>query len=169
MKKLIIVRHGKSSWEYDGILDIDRPLKQRGIRNGYEMAQRLNDVNIIPKLIYSSPATRALHSAVIFCRQLKIPFENLQIVDEFYHFDAQGIVDFIKKTSDEVDALMIFGHNPVFTELANEFAKQEIDNVPTTGVVLITFDVENWVNISPKSVVDDVFDYPKNKSTNFKK
>ena len=61
MKKLIIVRHGKSSWEYDGILDIDRPLKQRGIRNGYEMAQRLSEADIVPDLIYSSSASRALH------------------------------------------------------------------------------------------------------------
>lgn len=169
MKNLIIVRHGKSSWEYDGILDIDRPLKQRGIRNGYEMAQRLNEAGVVPELIYSSPASRALHSAVIFCRQLKMSFENLQIIDEFYHYDSDGIIDIVKKTPDEVQSLMIFGHNPVFTEIADSFAKQEIENVPTTGVVKLSFDVENWMSIAPHNVIDEVFDYPKNKPTNFKK
>jgi phosphohistidine phosphatase len=168
MKKLIIVRHGKSSWEYDGILDIDRPLKQRGIRNGYEMAQRLSEADIAPDLIYSSPASRALHSAVIFCRQLKLPLSKLNVIDEFYHYDSNGILDIVKKTSDEIDSLMIFGHNPVFTEIADGFAKQEIDNVPTTGVVMLLFDVEHWMSISPQNVVDEIFDYPKNKTTNFK-
>ena len=35
MKTLYIVRHAKSSWEYDGIKDIDRPLKKRGINDAY--------------------------------------------------------------------------------------------------------------------------------------
>lgn len=166
MKKLIIIRHGKSSWEYDDIFDIDRPLKQRGIKNGYQMAQRLKDANLLPDLLYTSPAARALHTSIIFCRHLNVPFEHLKVVEDFYHLDADGIINYVKNTPNSADTLMIFGHNPVFTELADGFTKQAIDNVPTTGVVLLSFNINQWNDISPDLVVEEIFDYPKNKSGN---
>ncbi|MCK5170441.1 MAG: histidine phosphatase family protein, partial [Bacteroidales bacterium] len=69
-KYLYIVRHGKSIQDYGNISDIDRPLKERGINDGYKMAERLLVQNKIPEKIISSSAVRALHSATIFARTL---------------------------------------------------------------------------------------------------
>ena len=79
MKTLYIVRHAKSSWEYDGIEDIDRPLKKRGINDAYLMSKVLNEEINRPDVFLSSSANRALHTSVIFCNRFKYPLSNLKI------------------------------------------------------------------------------------------
>ena len=69
-KILHVVRHAKSSWDYDGIADIDRTLKSKGIRSAYEISRKMKLSQQLPQLIISSPAIRALHTAVIFARVL---------------------------------------------------------------------------------------------------
>ena len=164
MKKLIIVRHGKSSWGYENVVDIDRPLKNRGIRNSYEMAARVLDANHVPDIIISSPAIRALHTAIIFLRVLKVPLDKLYVDELFYHAREQELLEKIKSTGKEIDTLMIFGHNPAFTSLANKFAKVEIDNIPTTGVVILNFEIDSWGEISKERLVEEKFDYPKKEN-----
>ena len=73
MKVLHVVRHAKSVWDYDGIADIDRTLKSKGIRNAYEISRKLKLINLVPEKIVSSPANRALHTAVIFARVFEYP------------------------------------------------------------------------------------------------
>lgn len=164
MKTLIIVRHGKSSWGYENVSDIDRPLKNRGIRNGYEMAGRLVSKGFIPDKIITSPATRALHSAMIFLRVLKVSLQDIAMDEILYHGMEQDIIDRLKSTDNNVNTLMIFGHNPTFTSLANVFTQGEIDNIPTTGVVILKFSTDKWNSISGKTLVEEVFDYPKKES-----
>lgn len=70
MKTLYIVRHAKSSWEYSGIEDIDRPLKKRGIKDAHLMSKFLTKKIEKPDAFITSSANRALHTAVIFLRKL---------------------------------------------------------------------------------------------------
>ncbi len=161
MKKLIIVRHGKSSWGYENVADIDRPLKNKGIKNSYEMAARVQDLGHEPDAIISSPAVRALHSAIIFLRVLKVPLDKLFVNELFYHASDNELFEKIKSLDNNVETLMVFGHNPTFTSLANLFVKNEIDNIPTTGIVVLTFSVDTWNQISSKNLVEEFFDYPK--------
>ncbi|HBF20268.1 MAG TPA: histidine phosphatase family protein, partial [Cryomorphaceae bacterium] len=71
MKKLYLVRHAKSSWKEEGVHDMDRPLKGRGVRDAYNTSQWLREQGDRPEFIISSPATRALHTALIFSRNLE--------------------------------------------------------------------------------------------------
>ena len=57
---------------------------------------------------------------------------------------------------------MIFGHNPTFTNFANKFVKNQIDNIPTSGVVILKFNTDNWSNINGNNLINEIFDYPKN-------
>jgi len=66
MKTLYIVRHAKSSWDYEGIEDIDRPLKKRGIHDAHLVSKFLAAKINKPDVFISSSANRALHTAVIF-------------------------------------------------------------------------------------------------------
>ena len=59
MKTLFIVRHAKSSWEYEGIQDIDRPLKKRGINDAYLISKVLQKKIETPSVFVSSCANRA--------------------------------------------------------------------------------------------------------------
>jgi phosphohistidine phosphatase len=162
-KALYIVRHGKSSWDYDNISDIDRPLIERGIRNCYEMANRLKMLDIEPGLMISSPANRAIHTALIFSRVLEYPTDQLIINEKIYHSVVYDNIDIIKNTDKEIQSLFIFGHNPTFTDLANHFVKNKIDNIPTTGIVTLKFTCDSWKKIMSKTVEFENFDYPKKK------
>ena len=62
---------------------------------------------------------------------------------------------------DEVKSLAIFGHNPSFTMFANMFLSDPLDNLPTAGVVRVTFECKSWKRISRESVSGTFVDYPK--------
>ena len=160
-KQLFIVRHGKSSWEYENVDDIDRPLKVRGINDAYAMAKRLESRNKHPQLIISSPANRALHTSTIFARVLKYPLFNLRLNETIYNGGEDEILQLIKETDDSVSSLMIFGHNPVFTDLSNLFLKDELDKLPTAGITSLNFKAEKWKDISKDNVSTELVDYPK--------
>jgi phosphohistidine phosphatase len=100
MKTLYIVRHAKSSWEYDGIEDIDRPLKKRGIKDAYLMSKVLNEEINRPDVFLSSSANRALHTSVIFCNRFKYPLSNLKINKSLYSFSDGYLVKIIKALDD---------------------------------------------------------------------
>lgn len=162
MKQLHITRHGKSSWDYPDIADIDRPLNPRGIRNSYTMAGRLQKLGVRPDLMVSSPATRALSTAVIFMRVLKLPPGILKIDEAIYHGDLEDLTGIITSTPAGHSCLMLFGHNPAFTVLANRFLVESIDNIPTAGIVSLTFETEDWKTVEQTPPEKEAFDYPKN-------
>ncbi|MFW5803720.1 MAG: SixA phosphatase family protein [bacterium] len=160
-KTLYIVRHGKSTWDYSNILDMDRPLKEKGIENSYEMADRLKILNVKPGMILSSPATRAIHTAIIFSRKLNYPVDKIKLVEKIYEAGLHTILKIINNFDDQYDSLMIFGHNPIFTDLANHFTKNYIENIPTTGIVTLKFESPSWKAIKKENVIFENFDFPK--------
>ncbi len=162
-KTLLIVRHGKSSRQYDNISDIDRHLKERGIHEAYDMAGRIKSQHITPEMLISSPAARALHTAMIFARGLDHPLDQVELREIFYNGDEQDILDVIRQTPGETSTVMIFGHNPTFTDLANLFLSQELDNLPTNGIVCLEFDADQWSRIGKDNLSKEWVDYPKNK------
>jgi len=162
-KQLFIVRHGKSSWDCGNISDIDRPLKERGVTDGYLIAERLLAKQLIPQKIMSSPAIRALHSSTIFARVFKYTYQNIEINEAIYIADINKILSLIKHTPNHIESLMVFGHNPTFTDLSNHFLNKTIENVPTTGLVWLKFKINDWAKIDKSNLVEYFFDYPKNQ------
>ena len=161
-KQLFIVRHGKSSWEYEDVDDIDRPLKTKGINDAYVMARRLASKNKKPQLILSSPANRALHTSLIFARILDYPLSNLRVNETIYNGDENDILQLIHETDDSISTLMIFGHNPFSTDLSNFFLKDKLDKLPTAGITSLNFKAERWEDISKDNVSTELVDYPDN-------
>ena len=72
-KQLVLVRHGKSDWAVGGTPDFDRPLNHRGNKNAPEMAERIGKRDLIPDLLVSSPAKRAITTAKHFSETWNIP------------------------------------------------------------------------------------------------
>lgn len=162
-KNLYIVRHGKSINSYDNSPDIDRPLKEKGIHDGYTIAERLLDKNIIPDKIVTSPAIRAIHSATIFARTLGFQYQEIAIIEEIYNAEPNTILDIIKQTSNDVNSLMLFGHNPTFSDVAKYFLGNEIDSMPTTSIVGLKFNTKTWQEIENLEPIESFFDYPKKR------
>lgn len=158
---LYIVRHGKSSWDYDEISDIDRPLKYRGIRDAYEMARRLKIARNIPGAFITSPANRAMHTATIFLTVFEKAYDALKIDTRIYEGGRNEILQLIREQPAEIKKLAIFGHNPVFSDLSNMFAKQQVFNLPTSGMGVFTFECDSWGDLGPDKVVNEFIDFPK--------
>ena len=143
MKEIILIRHGKSSWEHD-VTDRERPLKTRGINDIKLVANHFFNNNSVPEIIFSSPARRALSTCEIFMNTLNIAKEQVVVVEELYDFDGRNVIDFIKNLSNEYNEVMIFGHNHAFTSISNIFGDTFIDNLPTSGLVKLKFDINDW-------------------------
>ncbi|MBN2347517.1 MAG: histidine phosphatase family protein [Bacteroidales bacterium] len=162
VKTLHVLRHAKSSWDYDSISDIDRPLKLRGIKNAYEMARRMKIRNSLPEIILSSPANRAFHTANIFSRVFEFSYKNLRIEPKLYESSEERILALVKGLEKTTNSAMIFGHNPDFTNFVNLFIDPAIINIPTCGLVTLEFSTDSWENISMENLKSHHVDFPKN-------
>jgi phosphohistidine phosphatase len=163
VKRLTLVRHAKSDWSLPGQDDWDRPLNRRGQRDAPEMARRLRSRRLKPDLILSSPAVRALTTASVMARELKVPAAQVLQDERLYLAEAADLLATIRELGGEVQHLMVFGHNPGMTDCANRLsAGEHIDNLPTCGVFTALFDLSDWRDLAWHGGQDAEFDYPKN-------
>lgn len=141
--------------------DIDRPLAERGILNANEMARRLSEKGLVPELLLSSPASRALNTALIMSRIWGLEATDLQIHDPLYDAFVSEIEKVVANAPASIGKLAIFGHNPSFTMYSNLFLREPIDNLPTAGVVVVTLESDGWEGIDRSHVKETYVDYPK--------
>lgn len=164
MKMLYIIRHAKSSWDDPSLDDFSRPLNERGEKDAPRMGKRLKEKHITPDLLISSPAKRALKTCKAIAKVLDYPKEKIVEEKKLYHADASQIFSIVSKIKEPHDVVMIFGHNPGFTEFANTLLNQSIMNIPTAGVVAGKLDIKSWKEIHPGCGQLLFFDFPKSKS-----
>ena len=161
MKTLYLVRHAKSSWDYPHLSDHDRPLNGRGKRNAPEMGARLASRGIKPDLMISSSAKRARRTANAIAAEVGYAKGDIIRTKYLYHAGEHEMLSLVQKQHDEAPTLMLFGHNPGFTGFANALADTDIDNIPTSGVAAIQFDVDSWKDVDFGKGELLFFDYPK--------
>ncbi|MCC1485612.1 SixA phosphatase family protein [Winogradskyella immobilis] len=156
MKQLILVRHGKSSWQYD-VIDKERPLKKRGINDAKRVSAIFNTKTIVVDAVFSSPANRALSTCKIFIEELKISESKLKINEDLYDFSGERVLNFIKKMDDRLDTVMIFGHNHALTAIVNTYGDRYINNLPTSGLAILEFNIDNWKHLKLGHTKDVLF------------
>jgi phosphohistidine phosphatase len=161
MKTVFLVRHAKSSWKDASLDDIDRPLNKRGIRDAPFMAKLLKGRGVVPDRLFSSTAKRAQTTAEFFADQLEIPKSEIELREEIYEAFPEDLLDFIRTLPDNISTVLIFGHNPAFTTLANQFSQEYIANIPTCGIVRIESEADRWKQFSKKTGKLTAFYYPK--------
>ena len=161
MKTLTIFRHAKSSWKHREIEDHDRPLNKRGQRDAPLMGERLQAAGIRPSLIVSSSATRAWKTARVVARQIGYPVEFLHREPGLYHAGVNRLLEIIAAQDNGFNNLMIVGHNPGLTDLANTLVPGVTDNIPTSGFVAIGIDSDDWDLRTRASATLIEYDYPK--------
>lgn len=156
MKKLIIVRHAKSSWEYN-VIDHQRPLNNRGLNDAQLLSKYLKNKNLNIDLVVSSDALRAKTTANIFISSLEINHELFILDHSLYDFSGENFTQKIKACDDSINNLMVFGHNHAITAFVNTYGNKYIDNVPTCGVVIIEFNTERWQDLNKGQTVETLF------------
>lgn len=160
---LLICRHAKSSWQDPTLADFDRPLNRRGERDAPKMGQRLAKRQINPDLIMTSPAVRALRTALHYADQLRYPEERLRLNRDQYLATVPTLIELLRQTDDQARVVLIVGHNPESTELANALGSLAIENIPTGGIVALKLDLSTWRELAPGIATLLFFDYPKNE------
>ncbi len=160
-RDLFIVRHAKSDWSFS-VSDFDRPLNARGFADAPDMAERLSQRDIKPQQLVSSPAKRALTTAQLFAKELKMPVSTIQTDSRIYEAHPDTLVKVINEFDNDYSSIALFGHNPGLTLLANYLAGQQIYDLPTCSVVHIRFeDIDDWALVSGGLGTSVWFSYPK--------
>ncbi|GGK87457.1 histidine phosphatase family protein [Rufibacter glacialis] len=163
MKTLYLLRHAKSSWKYEELSDHDRPLNKRGRTDAPLIGQELVEREVKLDLIISSSAVRAITTATLVAKELGIDPEQIGVQEELYLIATEDLRMFAQSLPDEYHQVMLVGHNPALTELANHFSPEKnIANIPTAGVVALSFDCHYWAEISGDNAKLLFFDFPKN-------
>ncbi len=161
MKKLFLIRHGKSSWSNPDLQDFDRPLNKRGMRDVPFMAKMLVGKGVKADQIVTSPANRAITTAKQFAAEQGIEQEDLMIQHGIYEAYPESLLQIVREFSNDLDIVLMFGHNPGFTYLANMFDGDYIVNIPTCGVVEINADIQKWENLGGTNGKIANFYFPK--------
>ena len=162
MKTVFFIRHAKSSWADLSLDDFDRPLNNRGKRDAPFMAKRLYDLGVRPDAIISSPAKRAFTTAKHFGKANGIDEKDILKVEAIYEAWTSTVFEIIQKLPEDWQTILVFGHNPAFTTIANSFAGDTyIDNVPTCGIVQIEATIDKWKQFNEQTGIVKAFHYPK--------
>ena len=147
MKRVIIVRHAKSvPYGYDN--DFHRDLTDRGIHDAEKISSQLKETGIVPHLMIASPAKRTMHTASIFCKNLGYDIESIRQEPEFYEGAAtQDFIDVFQQLPEDVQTVMVFGHNPGVYYLVSNLVKYFNGDMPTCSTVAVDFPVDKWTEV----------------------
>ncbi|POY36045.1 histidine phosphatase family protein [Solitalea longa] len=162
MKTLYLIRHAKSDKSVYNMPDFDRPLNERGLKDAPAMGVILARKITKPDLIISSPALRAHTTAKLFAEKLVYPVDNIRLCETIYEASVSSLLKLVNNLEDELNTIIMFGHNPGFTDFFNYLTDNNLINLPTCGIVKIDFDLESWEMISHGTGVSTYIDYPKN-------
>ena len=161
-RRLVMIRHAKSSWANPLQSDFERPLNDRGEHDAPMMGERLKKQNIIPDLIIASPAKRAKQTAKKVAKAIGYDEDKIQWIEKLYHCIPQVFEEVLYEVSDDVQTVFIVAHNPGITEFVNELSSEfSIDNMPTCGMVGAEVELKHWEMFPSAQKKVFLFEYPK--------
>jgi len=161
MKRLVIIRHAKTEQSNSFVRDSNRKLIELGVDDAEMICNSLLKRSIIPDLIISSPATRAMETAIIFSNKFNVATECIKTVEFLYkHFSFTGFIRMIERRDNAINTIFVIGHNPHISELASRLMGVGYDHLPTTGIKCIAFNIDSWNKLSSGYGILEFFDYP---------
>jgi phosphohistidine phosphatase len=161
MKTLFLVRHAKSDripigWTNTALKDAERFLNERGYADANKMSMQFKH---IPDLIITSPAIRAINTALIFARNLNYNANTICIKQELYESSVSDYLSIINSIDNTYNAVMLFAHNPTISDVAQKLTKTLPTELPTCAIAGIRFEVTDWKKVKTGNLFS--FDYPK--------
>jgi phosphohistidine phosphatase len=115
--RLFLLRHAKSSWDDDDLVDHDRPLAGRGRKAAKRIGKHLRSEGIDPALVLCSSARRARETL-----ERVGPEGEVLIESELYGASASELLERLRRVPDTTESVMLIGHNPAIQELALELS-----------------------------------------------
>ena len=147
MKKLVVMRHAKSSFDQNGLADIDRPLNKRGEKDAHRMGKLMKDKGICPDAVFSSKAVRAAATAEVIAEGCDLQNE-IVYVDKYYLGEPETYLAPLRELNDDkVRTVLIVGHNPGLETLVQLFS-DKVESLPTGAVAVIELPIRHSKSVS---------------------
>ena len=160
MKKLTLIRHAKSDWGSGAASDFDRPLNRRGNKAVPAMAGRILERGSRPDLLVSSPAQRAVETAVLLAHELDLPQAQIVYQRDIYEASPATLAEIVRQLPD-IEHIAMIGHNPGLSEMGLWLCAQAPEWLPTCAVLELELAVADWSSVSPGCATLLYYDYPK--------
>lgn len=155
MKTLILQRHAKA--EKDGDDDISRPLSPVGLSNAAVQGETMRQLEIFPELIIHSPAMRARQTAEIMAVKLELSQGYTVEDNELYTCGSGELMAIIRNLPDDVNSVLIVGHNPTIEITADALALSSFGHFRPSEAAIFNFDIEEWRSVAPRNCTDNKF------------
>ena len=162
---LWIIRHAKSSWANVGQADFERPLNDRGNKDGKRMIRWMRSQHERPERIISSDAVRARATTEFVQKGFQVPKDYVQFDHRIYEASVDTLLDVLHGVADACPSVALVGHNPGMSEFVNALTgTSAIGELPTFGIALLTMPAR-WLDArwgcaslmslnSPKTISD---------------
>ncbi|HTF80468.1 MAG TPA: histidine phosphatase family protein [Cytophagales bacterium] len=160
-KILYLLRHAKSDWSVNGQKDFDRELNQRGYYDAPIMGVRMYELNVRPEMIFCSPAKRTVLTCEYVCERIQYNIENVTFDEDLYEASSRTLLQKINTVDDQLNDVMFIGHNPTHTYIAEYLTGKELGNIPTSGCLKISFEIDSWAAITKDLGKLEWFIFPK--------
>ena len=142
MKRLLIMRHAKSSWGDSSLADWQRPLNERGLRDAPRAGEWLRARGLVPDVIITSDAIRARTTAEAAAKASGYAGKIIK-EPSLYGASPAAAIEVVNGVSDEARSVMIVGHNPGFEELVGELSG-EPQPMPTAALYVFDLPIARW-------------------------
>ena len=162
IKTLFLLRHAKAEAHDLRKNDHERRLIDKGIRHAEKMAKLVDAFRFKPQAIVTSSAARAKETAAIFADTLGLK-QKLTVNDVLYSASQQVYLQTVQQLPDDLDNVMIVGHNPVLEDLLVSLSSRSPFHckMPTCGLAAVHCHVTLWSEIRPATGIMRVLLYPK--------
>jgi phosphohistidine phosphatase len=146
MKTLLVLRHAKSSWNDPELDDHERPLNERGRRDGPRMGELVREYGLIPDIVISSDAVRARLTAEAVAEAARYAGEIL-LDPHLYMASPAGILSRLRTVREDAETVMIIGHNPGLEELVEQLTGERQD-LPTAALAHVVLEIDQWRDLT---------------------
>lgn len=149
MKRVLLLRHGKSDWDADYSGDHARPLAPRGVQASRRMGELISRAGLEPDRILSSSAVRALRTAELAATAGKWA-APVQAVPSLYHASPGSVFRLLQELDESVGIVLVAGHEPTMSGLVVEMTGA-LCRYPTAAVANIELRSDSWSDAGPDS------------------
>ena len=157
MKKIILVRHAKSSWDDPRLRDIDRPLNPQGITDAALMGHH---INARPSLVVASQALRTRETATIILDTMGINNAEIIYSKPLYLADSEQLHYIIGHLDNRHDCVMLIAHNPGIADFIDTYTNVLPSKVPTGSVFELHYNCDTWEGLGTSRPDTTVFHFP---------
>jgi phosphohistidine phosphatase len=145
MKALLLLRHGKTSWNDPTVSDSLRPLSATGKYNVYQIGKLLKNTKLLPDLIISSSAKRTKDTSTLLAEYIGYN-ETIYVSELLYETSPIDYVNVISEVSNNIYMVLLVGHNPILENLI-QLITSELIILETCSLVHIVLPITKWIEI----------------------